>query len=291
MTLTCVKRKEETMSHLIAKNIMINMVAELIAEKYKLSLKEARIELYRSEIISLLDDDETGLYGESPLYVFSLYEYYKAKPVFIWDLDGTLIDSYDIIVDSLCRIYKEKIGIDLNREDVYKEAIRYSVGHFIQGMEKQTGIKFDELKDRYSQISGEEKLKIKPMKHALEILEYLKEQGIHSYVFTHRGKSTEPVLRNIRIYDYFDEIITSVDPAFNRKPLPDSINYLVDKYHLDRKNTYYVGDRSMDIECANNAHIKSIMYLPKDGYGLATGKETYIIEDLLDIKDIIKKAR
>ena len=160
------------MSHLIAKNIMINMVAELIAEKYKLSLKEARIELYRSEIISLLDDDETGLYGESPLYVFSLYEDYKAKPVFIWDLDGTLIDSYDIIVDSLCRIYKEKIGIELNREDVYREAIRYSVGHFIQGMEKQTGIKFDELKDRYSQISGEEKLKIKPMKHALEILEY-----------------------------------------------------------------------------------------------------------------------
>ena len=115
------------------------------------------------------------------------------KPVFIWDLDGTLIDSYDIIVDSLCRIYKEKIGIDLNREEVYKEAIRYSVGHFIQGMEKQTGIKFDELKDRYSQISGEEKLKIKPMKHAIEILEYLKEQGIHSYVFTHRGRSTEPV--------------------------------------------------------------------------------------------------
>ena len=213
------------------------------------------------------------------------------KPVFIWDLDGTLIDSYDIIVDSLCRIYKEKIGIQLNREDVYKEAIRYSVGHFIQGMEKQTGIKFDELKDRYSQISGEEKLKIKPMKHAIEILEYLKSQGIHSYVFTHRGKSTEPVLRNIKIYDYFDEIITSVDPAFNRKPSPDSINYLVDKYRLNKNNTYYVGDRSMDIECANNAHIKSILYLPKDGYGLATGKETYIIEDLLDIKEIIKKAQ
>ena len=278
------------MGHVLAKTILISKVIELIADKYKISIEDARNELYLSEVINLIDDDETGLYGESPLYVLSLFEYYKAKPVFIWDLDGTLIDSYDIIVDSLCRIYKEKIGIDLNREEVYKEAIRNSVGHFIQGMEKQTGIKFDELKDRYSQISGEEKLKIKPMKHALEILEYLKKQGIHSYVFTHRGKSTEPVLRNIKIYDYFDEIITSVDPAFSRKPSPDSINFLVDKYHLDRNNTYYVGDRSMDIECANNAHIKSIMYLPRGGYGLATGKETYIIEDLLDIKDIIKKA-
>ena len=275
------------MEHVLAKTILISKVVELIADKYKISVEEARNEFYLSEVAALIDDDETGLYGDSPLYVLSLFEKYKAKPVFIWDLDGTLIDSYDIIVDSLCRIYKEKIGIQLNREDVYKEAIRYSVGHFIQGMEKQTGIKFDELKDRYSQISGEEKLKIKPMKHALEILEYLKEQGIHSYVFTHRGKSTEPVLRNIGIYDYFDEIITSKDPMFNRKPLPDTINYLVDKYHLDKNNTYYVGDRSMDIECANNAHIKSIMFLPKGGYGLATGKETYTIEDLLDIKKLI----
>ena len=278
------------MEHVLAKTILISKVVELIADKYKISVEDARNEFYLSEVAALIDDDETGLYGESPLYVLSLFEKYKAKPVFIWDLDGTLIDSYDIIVDSLCRIYKEKIGIDLNREDVYKEAIRYSVGHFIQGMEKQTGIKFEELKDRYSQISGEEKLKIKPMKHALEILEYLKGQGIHSYVFTHRGKSTEPVLRNIGIYDYFDEIITSKDPTFNRKPLPDTINHLVDKYHLYKNNTYYVGDRSMDIECANNANIKSIMFLPKGGYGIATGKETYTIEDLLDIKEIIKKA-
>ena len=279
------------MSHLISKTIIINEVVKLIAEEYKISVQEAKMELYNSEIISLLDDDETGLYDESPLYVFSLFEKYKAKPVFIWDLDGTLLDSYDIIVNSLCKIYKEKFGIELDKEEVHKEVIRYSVGHFLDRMEKQTGVLFQDLKDRYSQISGEEKLKIKPMKHALEILEYLKEQGIHSYVFTHRGRSTEPVLRNIGIYDYFDEIITSKDPTFNRKPLPDTINYLVDKYRLDKNNTYYVGDRSMDIECANNAHIKSIMYLPKDGYGLATGKETYIIEDLLEIKDIIKKAR
>ena len=275
------------MSHLISKTIIINEVVKLIAEEYKISVQEAKMELYNSEIISLLDDDETGLYGESPLYVFSLYEYYKAKPVFIWDLDGTLLDSYDIIVNSLCKIYKEKFGIELDKEEVHKEVIRYSVGHFLDRMEKQTGVLFQDLKDRYSQISGEEKLKIKPIKHTKEILDYLKEKGIHSYVFTHRGKSTEPVLRNIGIYDYFDEIITSVE-SFKRKPDPDAINYLVDKYHLDKNNTYYVGDRSMDIECANNAHVKSIMYLPKGGPGIATGKETYVIEDLLDIKKLIK---
>ena len=210
------------------------------------------------------------------------------KPTFIWDLDGTLIDSYDIIVDSLCDVYKERLNIDLNKQEVREEVIKYSVGHFLSRMEKQTGVLFQELKDRYSHICGERKLQIKPMKHAIEILDYLKEQGIHSYVFTHRGTSTEPVLRNINIYDYFDEIITSVQ-SFKRKPSPDAINYLVDKYHLDKEHTYYVGDRSMDMECAKSANIKGIMYLPEGAYGLKTGKEDHIIKDLLDIKEIISK--
>ena len=85
------------------------------------------------------------------------------KPTFIWDLDGTLFDSYDVIVDSLCDVYKEKLNIDLDKEEVRQEAIRYSVGHFLARMEKETGVLFKELKERYSAISGERKLNIKPI--------------------------------------------------------------------------------------------------------------------------------
>ena len=62
------------MGHTIAKTILITGTIELIAKKYGLSLEEARKRLYDSEIVDLLDDDETGLYGESALYLFSLYE-------------------------------------------------------------------------------------------------------------------------------------------------------------------------------------------------------------------------
>ena len=207
------------------------------------------------------------------------------KPSFIWDLDGTLLDSYPIIVDSLYQVYKEKLGIELDKDRIHREIIKYSVSHFLNDLEKETGIKFDALKDRYSYISGKEKLNIPLMKNGLEILKHLKEQGIHSYVFTHRGVSTEPVLRNLGIYDYFDEVVASIN-QFKRKPDPEGINYLIDKYHLDKDNTYYVGDRAIDIECANNAHIKSIMFIPSDSPGEPTGKETIVINDLLDIKKI-----
>ena len=62
------------MAHTLSKSLLIIKVIELIAEKYSISIEEARNKLYISELINLIDDDETGLYGESPLYVFSLYE-------------------------------------------------------------------------------------------------------------------------------------------------------------------------------------------------------------------------
>ena len=204
---------------------------------------------------------------------------------FIWDLDGTLLDSYGVIVDSLYQIYKEK-GVDIDKQDIFYDVINESVSFFIKKMEAKFGIPFDDLKDRYSIISGANKLNIKAMKHAKEILEYLKNKGIPNYVFTHRGTTTESVLTNTGLLPYFDEIVTSLN-SFERKPHPGGLNYFIDKYNLNNEETYYVGDRPIDIECASNAHIKSIMFIPSGSPAKAIGKETYVIKDLLEIKEIV----
>ena len=205
---------------------------------------------------------------------------------FIWDLDGTLIDSYGVIVDSLYQIYKEK-GFDIDKQEILHDVINESVSYFIMKMEARFGVPFEDLKDRYSIISHNAKNNIKAMKHAKEILKFIKDNNIPNYVFTHRGVTTESVLKNIGIYEYFDEIANSLS-GFKRKPDPEGINYFVNKYHLDKNNTYYVGDRPMDILCADNAHVKSIMFMPTGSVAIPTGKETYIVKDLLQIKDIIK---
>lgn len=62
------------MEHVLAKTILISQTIELIAKKHKLTLEEARDKFYSSKIIEMLDDDETGLYGESAVYLLSLYE-------------------------------------------------------------------------------------------------------------------------------------------------------------------------------------------------------------------------
>lgn len=62
------------MEHVLSKTILISQVVELIAQKYKLTIEEARNRFYDSDVVKMLDDDETGLYGESALYLLSLYE-------------------------------------------------------------------------------------------------------------------------------------------------------------------------------------------------------------------------
>ena len=204
---------------------------------------------------------------------------------FIWDLDGTLLDSYEIIVSSLYKTYRE-FNIELDKDYILKEVITNSVSVFISKMEDKYGISFDKMKEIYSEISCREKAGIKPTRHAKEILEYLNEQGIRNFVFTHRGDSAKEVLSRLGLIDYFEEIITGRD-GFPRKPDPSAINYLVEKYDLDREHTFYVGDRTIDIECAENAGIHSIMFLPEYSVAKATGRETHVVKDLLDIKDII----
>ncbi len=58
----------------------------------------------------------------------------------------------------------------------------------------------------------------------------------------------------------FTEILTN-QSGFARKPSPEAATYLLDKYELDPRATYYIGDRTLDVEFAQNSGIQSINFL------------------------------
>lgn len=204
---------------------------------------------------------------------------------FIWDLDGTLLDSYGIIVSSLHQTLRE-FGIERDPVEIHREMITFSFGVYLSKLEKEEGIDVKAVRQRFSEINDSRAMSIKPVRNAAEILSYLQDCGIPNFVYTHKGITTKTVLQNIGLYDYFVEIISAVD-GFPKKPDPAAINYLIQKYGLSRENCYYVGDRTLDIACACNAGIKSILYLPEDSNARPDGKETYIVSDLLEIRNII----
>ena len=88
----------------------------------------------------------------------------------------------------------------------------------------------------------------------------------------------------MKVVDLFKEIVTS-DYHFKRKPDSEAIDYLVNKYKIT--DAYYVGDRNIDIQAANNANIKGILYLPYDSVVVPCGKEDYVVDDIGKILNIV----
>ena len=209
------------------------------------------------------------------------------KKAIIWDLDGTLFDSYDVIVESICLVFQE-FGIPASKDALHQYAIRVSIKALFQSAQEEYGVSAEQLQQRYTQISGSKYLDIKTMKYAIDVLRLLESRGVENYVFTHRGKTTVPVLDNLKMTHFFKEIITS-QSGFPRKPDPEAIHYLIDKYGLDPSATCYVGDRRLDMECARNAGIFAVLYLPENSIDVSGGVENYTVKDLLDILDVIEK--
>ena len=149
---------------------------------------------------------------------------------FIWDLDGTLLDSYDVIVSSLHAACLEHRFL-LDKESIRREVITSSVSSFLERTARETGLSFSDLRASYSAYADREMLSSGPMKNAAETLRILKERGAAHFVFTHRGASSEIILKHIGLYGYFREIVTG-SVGFARKPDPSAINYLVEKYAL-----------------------------------------------------------
>ncbi|MBQ8360079.1 MAG: HAD-IA family hydrolase [Oscillospiraceae bacterium] len=207
------------------------------------------------------------------------------KKAIIWDLDGTLFDSYGVIVESIFLTFQEN-GIPMSLDEIHRHAINFSIKSLFAGIAGEWDVSAEELHSRYSRISSGKYLQIKPMQNALETLRTLTERGIEHYVFTHRGKTTIPVLENLGMTGFFKEILTS-QSGFARKPDPEGILHLLEKHDLDPKHTCYVGDRRIDMLCARNAGISGILFLPEGSIDVSGGAETGIIRDLQEILNII----
>ncbi|HEM4265884.1 TPA: HAD-IA family hydrolase [Streptococcus suis] len=198
-------------------------------------------------------------------------------PTFIWDLDGTLLDSYEAILAGIQETY-EQFGLPFDREEVRKFILRYSVKDLLVRDADKYGLDSDELNRVRATSLKEKNTQIPLMAGGVEILNWTAEQGIQNFVYTHKSDNAFQVLEDLGVRHHFTEILTS-DSGFARKPNPEALLFLIEKYGLNKENTYYIGDRLLDVETAINAGIQSIN-LQIDGV-----EQNWKIEKLVDIKE------
>ena len=203
------------------------------------------------------------------------------KASFIWDLDGTLFDSYPAIVPSAREICAEA-GANYEESYVRDFVLRTSVNDLLRRVAEEKDLAFEPLKAAFIARSDSRWASIQAIPHARETLAALRAAGCRSFVYTHRGASSFDILENTGLAPYLDEVLTS-ESGFPRKPDPAAILYLLDKYALDPAETYYVGDRRLDMEAAHMAGIGGILFREPGNPTQPLGSERFVIADLREI--------
>ena len=181
------------------------------------------------------------------------------ETAFIWDLDGTLLDSYEAILSGIEETYAQ-FSIPFDKEKVRAFILKYSVQDLLVQVAEERGLDVDKLNQVRAQSLAEKNAQVILMPGAREVLAWANQQGIQQFVYTHKGDNALTILRDLGLDVYFTEILTN-QSGFARKPSSEAATYLIDKYHLAPEQTYYIGDRSLDIEFAQNSGIQSINFL------------------------------
>lgn len=126
----------------------------------------------------------------------------------------------------------------------------------------------------------------------VEILEFLKMQGIIMAVFTGKGsKSTLITLEEFNIKQYFDMIITGSDVK-NHKPSAEGIRKIINYFGLKEENVLMVGDAVADVKAAHEAGIK-IAAVVWDSYSKEKVLQMdvdFIFENVEKFRDFLKAS-
>ena len=205
------------------------------------------------------------------------------KTAFIWDLDGTLLDSYEAILSGIEETFAQ-FSIPYDKEQVREYILKYSVQDLLVRVAEDRNLDVEVLNQVRAQSLAEKNAQVVLMPGAREVLSWADQVGIQQFVYTHKGDNAFTILRGLGLESYFTEILTS-QSGFARKPNPEAATYLLGKYQLDSEKTYYIGDRTLDVEFAQNSGIQSINFLE------STYEGNHRIQALVDISHIFEVER
>ena len=205
------------------------------------------------------------------------------KIAFIWDLDGTLLDSYEAILSGIEETFGQ-FTIPYDKEEVREFILKYSVQDLLVQVAEGRKLDVEVLNQVRAQSLAEKNAQVVLIPGAREMLDWTDQVGIRNFVYTHKGDNALTILRDLGLESYFTEILTS-QSGFARKPSSEAATYLLGKYQLDSEKTYYIGDRTLDVEFAQNSGIQSINFLE------STYEGNHRIQALADISRIFEAER
>ena len=209
----------------------------------------------------------------------------------IYDLDGTLIDSSEAIVETFNRVVveqgeparpkamiQEMIGLPLT--EMFRRVLPNGKHGVIQGC-------WDRYIEIYADV-GPRKTRVLP--NVPETLAYFKDIGyMQSIATTKRSDVAVSLLGKLDLLHYFD-LVLGINDVVSPKPAPDIINLTLRRLGVEPNQAIFVEDTTIGLEAGKRSGVYTIGVTTgtHDRTKLLTHQPDYIVDSLLELTCLIE---
>jgi phosphoglycolate phosphatase len=216
---------------------------------------------------------------------------FRVKAV-IFDLDGTLVNAYPAVARSV-NYTLGVLGLASRSHAQIKRSVgggdRKLLAHFVaeQAVDRALAV-YRSHHIKSLQAKGAVKL----LPGAGRLLKFLKASGYKLAIASNRPtKFTRLILKLLGILGLF-EVVLCADEVARPKPYPDILGAIARRLGLDKKEVLYVGDMTIDINCARRAGMR-VVAVPTGSSSLKELKDLKpwrIIDKIGRLKKLIREA-
>ncbi len=174
-----------------------------------------------------------------------------------FDLDGTLVDAFPAITDSINHMMRE---MHLSPQSL--PVVKRSVGLGVENLVRCFVLEEDvpralAIFREHHDVRLRQNIRLLPGAKAL--LPFLKARDCVLAVATNRPlQFCRVILETLGIIDYFDHVLCG-DMVPRSKPYPDMLYEILRQSGIPASDAIYVGDMTVDVACARAAGVFSVV--------------------------------
>ena len=215
-----------------------------------------------------------------------------SKPMILFDLDGTLMDSHRMVIRCFEYLFKKYSDISLFTPEIQKEVFGPPLKEEMAKLfpEQNADDLVEEYRKYQNSFSWSDEVSLFP--NVKTTLETLWQKGYTLGIVSSRmTNSCESWLKQLGLDQYF-KVVLGRDLYGKPKPKPDGILYAGVRTKKGHDSCIYIGDNASDVEAAKAAGVYAIAYLSdlKKKEELIAAHPNKIITDMAELLEIVNES-
>lgn len=202
----------------------------------------------------------------------------------IFDVDGTILDTEQAILQSLQRTLREE-----TKQDYHFEALRFALG--IPGKDALQRLNVDDIEavhQKWSAAVLDFSHEVAVFESLEEVIQHLATKPLQLGIVT--SKTAQEVVDEFEPFglsEYFQHIVSASDTE-KHKPHPEPLLKCLDALQVAPEEAIYIGDSIYDFQCAKQAGAKFALAHWGTKSTIGFEEADYVFYEPKDILAIVK---